>query len=268
VRPVEVGESLEDKETKLIAGIKSHYSKVYELAEQKRQAIDKEIPIVAMGHLFTAGGKTLDGDGVRELYVGSIAHVAAGIFPENIDYLALGHLHVPQKINESDIKRYSGSPIAMGFGEARQEKSICYIEFNERKAVVSLITVPVFQQLESIKGSWEQISARIVELATLEKLIWLEIIYEGEDVIADLREQLETLIDATEIEILRVKNNRIIAQVLNRIDDNETLDDLDVNEVFERCLSAHEVTKEQRSELLLTYQEAIVSMNEDDNHAE
>jgi exonuclease SbcD len=103
IRVAEAGESIEDKERKLIDGIRNHYAAVAVLAEQKRKEIGADIPIVAMGHLFTAGGHTIDGDGVRELYVGTLAHVTAGIFPTCFNYLALGHLHVPQKVNN-----YSG----------------------------------------------------------------------------------------------------------------------------------------------------------------
>ncbi|MBT8342382.1 MAG: exonuclease subunit SbcD, partial [Desulfatitalea sp.] len=88
IRVAEAGESVEDKERKLIDGIRTHYADVAAFAEQQREEFGGEIPIVAMGHLFTAGGQTVDGDGVRELYVGSLAHVTAGIFPASFDYLA------------------------------------------------------------------------------------------------------------------------------------------------------------------------------------
>ncbi|MGR8935694.1 MAG: exonuclease subunit SbcD, partial [Gammaproteobacteria bacterium] len=114
IRIAEAGESLEDKERKLLDGIRGHYAQVCAAAERLRAELGRPVPIVAMGHLFTAGGQTVDGDGVRELYVGSLAHVAAGIFPPCIDYLALGHLHVPQRIGASETMRYSGSPLAMG----------------------------------------------------------------------------------------------------------------------------------------------------------
>jgi len=76
-----------------------------------------------MGHLFTAGGQTIDSDGVRDLYVGSLAHVNKDIFPACIDYLALGHLHIPQKVGGSEFMRYSGSPIPMGFGVSQAGKN-------------------------------------------------------------------------------------------------------------------------------------------------
>ncbi len=268
IRVAEAGESIEDKERKLIDGIRTHYAAVAALAEQKREELGVHIPIVAMGHLFTAGGQTVDGDGVRELYVGSLAHVTAGLFPSSFDYLALGHLHVPQKVNSSETIRYSGSPLPMGFGEARQRKSVCQVEFNDSAASVQLVDVPVFQKLERVKGDWDGISSRILELSATGSQGWLEVIYEGDEVIGDLRDRLEAAISGTQMEILRIKNNRIIDRVLGQIHEEETLDDLNVNDVFERCLVVHDVPEEQRPELLRAYQETISSLNDDDVQAE
>ncbi|MEJ1340928.1 MAG: exonuclease SbcCD subunit D C-terminal domain-containing protein [Candidatus Sedimenticola sp. (ex Thyasira tokunagai)] len=268
IRVAEAGESIEDKECKLIDGIRGHYADVAALAEQKRLELGAEIPVIAMGHLFAAGGQTIDGDGVRELYVGSLAHVTAGIFPESLDYLALGHLHVPQKVNGSEVMRYSGSPLPMGYGEAKQQKSVCLVEFVSTEAAVQLINVPVFQKLERVKGSWEEISARILELSATESQAWIEIVYEGDEVIGDLRERLDAAISESGMEILRIKDNRIIDRVLGQIHHEETLDDLNVQDVFERCLSAHEVPEDQRPELLRAYQETVASLYEDDARAE
>ena len=268
IRVAEAGESVEDKERKLIEGIRTHYATVAALAEQKREELGADIPIVGTGHLFTAGGQTIDDDGVRELYVGSLAHVTAGIFPACFNYLALGHLHVPQKVNGSEIIRYSGSPLPMGFGEAKQQKSVCQVEFHSTAASVQLIDVPVFQKLERVKGDWDGISSRILELTATDTQGWLEVIYDGTEVIGDLRERLEAAISGTQLEILRIKNNRIIDRVLGQIHEEETLDDLNVNDVFERCLAVHDVPEEQRPELLRAYQETVSSLYEDDVQAE
>lgn len=268
IRVAEAGESVEDKERKLIEGIRTHYAAVAALAEQKREELGADIPIVGTGHLFTAGGQTVDGDGVRELYVGSLAHVTAGIFPGCFNYLALGHLHVPQKVNGSETIRYSGSPLPMGFGEAKQQKSVCQVEFHSTAASVQLIDVPIFQKLERVKGDWGGISNRILELSATDSQGWLEVIYDGTEVIGDLRERLEAAISGTQMEILRIKNNRIIDRVLGQIHEEETLDDLNVNDVFERCLAVHDVPEEQRPELLRAYQETVSSLHEDDVQAE
>ncbi len=268
IRMAEAGESVEDKERKLIDGIRTHYATVAALAEQKREELGANIPIVGTGHLFTAGGQTVDGDGVRELYVGSLAHVTAGIFPACFNYLALGHLHIPQEVNGSETIRYSGSPLPMGFGEAKQQKSVCQVEFHSTAASVQLIDVPIFQKLERVKGDWEGISNRIIELSATESQGWLEVIYDGTEVIGDLRERLEAAISGTQMEILRIKNNRIIERVLGQSHEEETLDDLNVNDVFERCLAVHDVPEEQRPELLRAYQETVSSLYEDDVQAE
>ena len=268
IRVAEAGESVEDKERKLIEGIRTHYAAVAALAEQKREKLGVDIPIVGTGHLFTAGGQTVDGDGVRELYVGSLAHVTAGIFPACFNYLALGHLHVPQKVSGSETIRYSGSPLPMGFGEAKQQKSVCQVEFHSTAASVQLIDVPVFQKLERVKGDWDGISNRILELSATDSQGWLEVIYDGTEVIGDLRERLEAAMSGTQMEILRIKNNRIIDRVLGQIHEEETLDDLNVNDVFERCLAVHEVPEDQRPELLRAYQETVSSLYEDDVQAE
>ena len=268
IRVAEAGESVEDKEWKLIDGIRNHYAAVAALAEQKREELGADIPIVAMGHLFTAGGQTVEGDGVRDLYVGSLAHVTAKIFPDSFNYVALGHLHVPQMVNGSETIRYSGSPLPMGFGEAKQQKSVCQVEFHSTAASVHLIDVPVFQKLERVKGDRDGISSRILELSAISFQGWLEVVYEGDEIIGDLRECLEAAITDTQMEILRVKNSRIIDRVLGQIHEEETLDDLNVNDVFERCLAVHEVPDDQRSELLRAYQETLSSLYEDDTQAE
>ncbi len=272
IRTAEAGESMEDKSRKLVEGIRDHYAETISLARQQRAALSPSIPIIAMGHLFVAGGQIIEGDGVRELYVGSLAHVPAGIFPPDIDYLALGHLHVPQQVNGSPIMRYSGSPLPIGFGEAGQEKSVCLIEFNRQNFVtcpaVRLISIPIFQPLERIRGNWQAIADRISTLSAESSCTWLEIIYEGDEMITDLQERLQSAIEGSQLEILRIRNNRIINQVLDQIDDGGTLEELSVNEVFEHCLSAGAIPAEQRAELWHTYQEALISLAEEDVKAE
>jgi exonuclease SbcD len=268
IRVAEAGESIEDKERKLIEGIRNHYAAVADLAEQRRKEIGANIPIIGMGHLFTAGGQTVDGDGVRELYIGSLAHVKAEIFPSCFNYLALGHLHVPQKVNNNEFMRYSGSPLPMGFGESKQQKSICQVEFTTTDASVKLIKVPVFQKLEQVRGDWKEIKERILELSAINSNAWLEVIYEGDEVISDLRERMEYFISDTEIEILRIKNNKIADRMLRQMNEEETLEELNVYEVFQRCLDAHNIPEEQRPELTNAYQEILLSLYEDDVQAE
>ncbi|MDR1890451.1 MAG: exonuclease SbcCD subunit D C-terminal domain-containing protein [Zoogloeaceae bacterium] len=266
MRVAEAGESAEDKARKLADGIRAHYATIAALAEQKRATLNpaEKIPVVGMGHLFTTGGQTIEGDGVRERYVGSLAHVSAGIFSDVFDYLALGHLHVPQKAGDSESMRYSGSPLPMGFGEAKQQKSVCLVEFQGTTATVQTLPVPTFQKLERVRGDWPTLSERLRELATSDVPAWLEVVYESDELIGDLRERLDAAITGTALEILRVKNNAIARRALTQTHAEETLDDLSEEEVFTRCLTAHAIASAQQPELLRAYREIRQSLFEEE----
>ena len=260
IRKVEAGESYADKQAKLLQGIQDHYAAVVQLAEEKRSILGPQIPLVAMGHLFTAGGQTMEGDGVRELYVGSLAHVSASMFPPMLDYVALGHLHIPQKVGGDELRRYSGSPIPMSFGEHQQEKSVVLVDLVGRKATIKLLPIPRFQRLERIRGDIATIKSRIAELVVTEESIWTEVTYDSLEVVGDLRDQVEGAVRGSRVEVLSVKNLRVGAVMLNQAEVTEFLQDLKIEDVFERCLSAHEVPEQQRQELRNTFGEARESL--------
>ena len=268
IRIVEAGESIEDKNTKLIDGLQRHYAEVCKVAEEKQREYG-DIPVIGMGHLFTAGGKTVDGDGVRELYVGSLAHVDKDVFPACIDYLALGHLHVPQKVGASEYMRYSGSPIPMGYGEAYHEKSVVIVEFsNNPQSKITLHQVPCFQAMERISGEIDEITKKIHELKSKGSDAWLEIEYTGTEIAGNLRELIDEAVADTTMEILRIKNKRVVERVISRTCEDETLDDLNVNDVFIRCLNTCEVPEDDRPALIQSYKETIQRMQEEDLNEE
>ena len=268
IRTAEAGESMEDRERKLTEGIRDHYAAVAALAEEQRRRLGPDLPIVAMGHLFAAGGQTMDGDGVRELYIGSLARVAAEVFPPCFDYLALGHLHVPQRVGGSATRRYSGSPLAMGFGEAGQAKSVCRVRFAADQVMVAPLEVPVFQQLERIRGDLAGVLDRLQTLAAAGSRAWLEIEYTGDEVVGDLRDRLDQAIAGTSMEILRIRNSRLVDGALGQLHAEETLDDLDAEQVFLRRLAQEPLPEEQVQELLATYRETLSSLHDDDLRAE
>ena len=268
IRQSEAGESFEDKESKLKQGIQQHYQQVVSIAQKiQARCENNNPPIIAMGHLFTAGGKTQEGDGVRDLYVGSLAHISLTAFPDNIDYLALGHLHIPQRLAKSNIHRYSGSPLPMSFGEATQQKMIIQIDFNQPEPVQE-IKLPCFQKLVAIKGDITHIETQLVALKKTQESYWLEISYTGKTIISDLRQQINTLIEDSQLELLRLEDRRIITQALRAHDSQKTLDELQPNDVFQRCLEAHEIDKTQYAELQESFNVILRNLYENDSHAE
>ncbi len=272
LRTVAPGETIDDKNAKLIEGLKNHYADVCAIARKKQVELEtagyENIPMIAMGHLFTAGGKTIDGDGVRELYVGSLAHVGIDVFPSAIDYLALGHLHVPQCVGSKEYIRYSGSPLPMGYGEAKQTKKVILAEFNCSTPHIQEMNIPCFQELVRIAGSLDDIQQKLEVLKNSNSHAWLEIEYTGSDLIGNLRETLDEALAGSDMEICRIKNKRLIDRVLNTIQDNETLDDLAPRDVFIRCLEAFDVPEQDWDALTASYNEIIQSLHEEDINAE
>src|SRR5690606_26452846 len=118
------GESTEEREKRLKQGIASHYAGFVEhILPYKAQ----QIPVVAMGHLFAAGGSTTESE--KEIHVGNLAQIGADQFPKEFDYVALGHLHRPQLVNKTHHIRYSGSPIPLSFSEVTDNKIILILDF-------------------------------------------------------------------------------------------------------------------------------------------
>ncbi len=265
IRSAEAGESTEDKARKLVEGIRDHYAAVGAAAQALQERLGQEIPIIGMGHLFAAGGETVEGDGVRELYVGSLAHVGSTVFPDCFDYVALGHLHVPQKVGGAEHIRYAGSPLPMGFGEAGQKKSLCLVAFEERQPTVELLDVPTFQRLQYLSGDWPMLETAIRALVEEQTAAWLEIRYDGDEIIGDLRQRLEELVSESTLEILRIRNNRVVETALGKMREDETLDDLDVHDVFLRCLASHDIPAEQRDVLIDAYREVVTEVEEGDH---
>ena len=129
---------------------------------------------------------------------------------------------------------------------------------------VSTIPVPRFQELKSLRGDWPAIADAIEDLKAKDSSAWLEIIYEGDEIIGNLRDRLDEVVIGSNLKILPIKNTRLLQLALKSMDTQETLDDLDVTDVFNRCLEAHEVPEDQRPGLLNAYREVIVSLHEED----
>lgn len=112
-----------------------------------------ELPKILMGHLFVDGGKETDSE--RNIQIGGASVVRPIDFPDDVDYVALGHLHRPQTITDTFYPiRYSGSPIPLRFNEAEYTKKVFLLEFSDDGEMVSDedIEIPVFRELCTLIG--------------------------------------------------------------------------------------------------------------------
>lgn len=111
---------------------------------------------ILLCHQFVAGALRTDSE---EPSVGGLDAVDASVF-EPFDYVALGHLHRPQKIGRETV-RYAGSPLKYSFSEISHQKSVVLVEFLD-KGTVEVRTIPLQakRDLREIKGRYETISSR------------------------------------------------------------------------------------------------------------
>ena len=251
------GETNTDRSKRINDNIKKHYQEIAKLAEEKQKELGKQVPIIATGHLSVAGGQRNEDDGVRETYIGNVQAVGGDIFPDTFDYVALGHYHIPSKIKEHI--RYCGSPIPMGFGEAKQTKCVYVIDFTENKSIQT-IPIPVFQKLESIVGDKEYIEERLTELKKEASSVWVEIIYAGKDVFPDFSAWVDLLVKDSTIDVLKVQQRKHSNNVLTT-DTNVSLEELNVFDVLDKLLETTEITEVQKEELKETYKEIVNSLN-------
>ena len=116
-------------------------------------AMPVELPKILMGHLFVQGGKISDSE--RNVRIGGATATHASDFPENVSYVALGHLHRPQTIGGTDYPiRYSGSPIPMRFNETGYRKKVYLLELSDDGRLIrdEGIEIPIFKELCTIEG--------------------------------------------------------------------------------------------------------------------
>jgi exonuclease SbcD len=88
----QAGLSGQEKQLHLLQAITDYYQQQYQAACELRG--DSVLPIIASGHLTTVGASK--SDAVRDIYIGTLDAFPAQNFPP-ADYIALGHIHRPQK---------------------------------------------------------------------------------------------------------------------------------------------------------------------------
>jgi len=108
---------------------------------------------VVLAHAFVVGGAASESE--RDIRVGGVDHAPAAAF-DGVDYVALGHLHGPQRVGAADgptVLRYSGSPLAYSFSEARHAKSTVLVDLGPAGAPdVRLVPAPVPRRLTDLTG--------------------------------------------------------------------------------------------------------------------
>ncbi len=112
---------------------------------------------VVVAHAFVGGTEPSDSE--QDIRVGGVDRVAESVF-DGVDYVALGHLHGPQRVGAGDRIRYAGSPLAFSFGERNQQKSVTVVDLDASGTVtVELVPAPVPRRLVDVRGTIDEIES-------------------------------------------------------------------------------------------------------------
>lgn len=272
IRPRDVlqsqaGQSAAQKQESMQGAIQAYYLAVHATGRARQAALQKEwgrvVPLIATGHLTTVGASS--NESVREIYVGSLDAFPTAAFPA-VDYIALGHIHKPQKVGGLAHIRYSGSPIPLGFDEARQQKEVLLVDLGtDGLSAVTPLPVPCFQPLVSVSGNLVELAAAIKAAAaegSSGQTVWLEVTVAQDDYLADLPARVEALTQGLNVEVLRVRRQRGNAVASLPGDVVETLHELSPDEVFARRLAQEALTPELQQALAQRYRAVVASLAE------
>lgn len=255
IRLVNMGESYEDRVQAVNHGIVNHYQQVAELAA------NKQLPIIAMGHLYVQGARLSESE--REIHIGNLAGLDVRSFPDSFDYVALGHIHRPQKLDPDGRVRYCGSPLPLSFSERQDQKQVIVVDVKDATiSAINSIEIPGFRRLISFKGSFPDVELKMKGYETSSQLTdWAEVTIEEPEMNPALRTQFEELVERVNANdngwciikpTLRFENQNNLGF---EQEETTSLADMAVTDVFERLLETRQVNN--REELAKTFTELM-----------
>lgn len=258
IRQSTPGETYEDRIAATGKGIINHYD---EVAKSINECKQKGIPVIATGHLYLANSRLSGSE--RDIHIGNLSGVQASQFPAVFDYVALGHIHHFQTIENNRIY-YSGSPLPLSFAERRDTKKLLLIDINEKEKIITPVDVPVFRNLISISGTFSKVREKLNTHEQKTQLKdWIEIEVEEDHydpVIDSALEQLVTQKNDAEILKYKATYKDKITGADHLFAPSITLEDLDAVDVFEKLLEKEQIFN--NDELKLSFNELVENILE------
>ncbi|MHB1047525.1 MAG: exonuclease SbcCD subunit D C-terminal domain-containing protein [Thermoanaerobaculia bacterium] len=130
----------------VVDGVRAIYAKALDAARAKRNAGQA---LLATGHCYVEGMRLSD-ESERKILGGNQHPLPVALFPADVDYVALGHLHFPQQVGGRGNVRYSGSPLPLSLDEDVYPHQVCFVElaggrFKEVKSARVPRSVPILR---------------------------------------------------------------------------------------------------------------------------
>lgn len=198
-----------------------------------RENMDPRNKNILVSHALIVNAELSESD--RSARVGSATAVSKDVF-ERFDYVALGHIHKPQKISEHI--RYSGSPVKYSFGsEENQEKCVILIDTD----TMECREVPVKQlhERKTLTGTYEEI-VRQKELENTYLRIKVTDRFVGLELLAEMQSYFPYL-----LELYGKSLDEQDAMVSMSVEELQKMDEVDIMQKFCTETCSCEPTEEQ-----------------------
>jgi exonuclease SbcD len=257
IRKASAGETFTEIGDRYKLALVNHYQ---EVAQYSKSINDTDVPVIAMGHLFAIGGSTSDSE--QTIYVGNLGDIGAEDFPKSFNYIALGHLHRPQKIGEYEYIRYSGSPNILSFSEINYQKKIVVLEtVNKEIKEINEVNVPHFRKVLRVSGiiseCIEELGAIVVSENDLTP--WVEVVIDNDvnNVVSHV--EINKAVENLPIEVLKItlKNKRVLKGIEELIEETKHIKELTPAEVFKLKCEEMDVDLNESTELFDAFNEAV-----------
>ena len=257
IRRAVAGESFDDIGDRYKMALVNHYTEVGAYCESIKT---DDVPVIGMGHLFAIGGSTSDSE--QSIYVGSLGDIGAEDFPAVFDYMALGHLHRPQKAGGIDHIRYSGSPIILSFSEIAYDKNVILIESDGEKPLrIENVLVPKFREILRVKGSVEECieELKTIDEATYPLKPWVEVVIDNDLNTKIENQEINKVAEDLDLEVLKIslKNERNIQGLEALIKSSKNIKELQPIEVFKMKCKEQNFNIDENIEIFDAFNEAL-----------
>ena len=266
IRTVMESETYKNRVEQKFLGMKNYFETVVNYAAQK---YGEDIPVILMGHLFTSGVSTSDSE--RDIQRGGLEMFSANDFPKNCKYIALGHIHKPQRVGNSETIRYSGSPIPLSFSEKNDNKIVLELNLSDNCVQqVSVHEIPSSRRLRRFSGTFKEIQAGLNTFKNDKKLkcfAELEIKQKDHDpsFTANLHKFI-TEFQSDEVEILTYKFGfaNKASNLYGPDSENKNIEDLTPKEILLKRLETEEVEEDNKSLIIEAFDELLSEIIEND----
>ena len=153
----------------------SYGQRIHTLFAQLSEHFKPDAVHLIISHLFVMN--SMEDGSERSIQLGGSYLVGSEVFPENADYIALGHVHKPQKVPECARARYSGSPLHYNQREISFENQILSINVHPGlPCEIKEIPLPIYKPIEIWKcENIEEALSRCEENKNRDCWVYMEI---------------------------------------------------------------------------------------------